>query len=123
MPAPGPAAGLADGSGLTPEEFSARFLDPHEPCALPQCAREWPALRKWSYDFLRDAVPADTHVDVACSAGAPSSAGGGGDGDGGGEDEDDGGDAASVRARRGGGGGGGGDSGDSGGDSGGGGCS
>lgn len=41
-------------SGLTPEEFKKEYLDTRTPVILTDFAADWPAMEKWTFDYLRD---------------------------------------------------------------------
>jgi len=39
---------------LTRDEFTRRYLQPGRPVILTSVAHDWPATRKWTFDYLRD---------------------------------------------------------------------
>lgn len=41
-------------SGLTREEFTEQYLKPKKPVVFTDLAKDWPAMKKWTFDFLRD---------------------------------------------------------------------
>lgn len=57
-----PVTRLRDWSRLTPEEFAATYAE--RPVVFEELAKEWPAYRTWSRQFMVEAVGADTLVEV-----------------------------------------------------------
>jgi oxalate decarboxylase/phosphoglucose isomerase-like protein (cupin superfamily) len=53
---------LKDWSGLTPEEFARTYAD--QPVNFQGLAARWPAFRKWTPEFLVEAIGAGTRVEV-----------------------------------------------------------
>ncbi len=41
-------------TGLTREEFTEQYLKPKKPVVFTDLAKDWPAINKWTFDFLRD---------------------------------------------------------------------
>ncbi len=41
-------------TGLTREEFIEQYLKPKKPVVFTDLAKDWPAINKWTFDFLRD---------------------------------------------------------------------
>jgi Cupin-like domain len=40
-------------SGVTPEEFIENYLKPKRPVVLTDLVNDWPAIQKWTFDFLK----------------------------------------------------------------------
>lgn len=41
-------------SGLTRQEFIENYLKPKKPVVFTDLVKDWPALQKWTFDFLKD---------------------------------------------------------------------
>lgn len=41
-------------SGLTREEFISEYLKPKRPVVFTDLAKDWPAVNKWTFDWLRE---------------------------------------------------------------------
>ncbi len=41
---------------ITPEEFRSRYLLPAEPVIISNLSHQWPAYKKWTWDFFKDLV-------------------------------------------------------------------
>lgn len=57
-----PIPRLRDWSRLTPEEFASTYGD--HPVVFEGLAKQWPAYRKWTREFIVGAVGAETMVEV-----------------------------------------------------------
>lgn len=57
-----PVPVLKDWSGLTPDEFARTYAD--QPVIFQGLAARWPAFRKWTPEFLVQAIGAETKVEV-----------------------------------------------------------
>ncbi len=41
-------------TGLTREEFTEHYLKPKKPVVFTDLAQDWPAMKKWTFDFFRE---------------------------------------------------------------------
>lgn len=53
-----PAGGIAEVEGITREQFLERFYAPGRPAILRGALRDWPALERWTPDYLKRKVGA-----------------------------------------------------------------
>ena len=65
------ASGVLRCAALTPEEFLDNFYAPGRPVILRGAINDWPALRKWTPEYLRDVIGSAT---IECQGGREGNA-------------------------------------------------
>ena len=58
---------------ITKEEFFEKYLKPRKPVVIKNMARKWPAYKKWTMEYMKEAV-GDVEVPLYDSSKADPSA-------------------------------------------------